>query len=436
MTAKPIAIRYSEFLHCLVLDRNTTEELGRVELLWMYPQVHRILGFICKSGLLTNKRLAVSLPQIKTISNNTIWLQSPPTETDITKVNQLESLIGHQVWSESGTSFGKVIDCLFDLKTGNITQYLVALKGWKGVMSELYPLMPGHILSFGSKRVLVSETAAQELTNHQGRLQQTWQELKQDYRQVKGEVQTLSQQAKTAVGKTAQRTGNRFKTLQQKARQKAQELGEELGQQARQTQQTAKQVWQEEAQDWIHQAQTKGSDWVDQTVDQVREQATQFREQVWEPTMEKWDEDDWEPWSESGPRQDQVPTVDSQVSESWQQGETERWGDAWDDEWDSGPERGGGGDRQEVWDGWESGEQDHWEQEGKAASPKTTPPKTTPPKTPNQTVGQNMSQNIGESMGPANSKTENSGTQENVTQDKIDDFGIAEDFDPDEDPWL
>ena len=44
MSDQPDVIRHSELLHRLVLDRKTTEELGRVERLWMHPPAHRVLG--------------------------------------------------------------------------------------------------------------------------------------------------------------------------------------------------------------------------------------------------------------------------------------------------------------------------------------------------------------------------------------------------------
>jgi uncharacterized protein YrrD len=258
MTPIPTSMRHSELLACLVLDRNTTEDLGRVELLWMYPQVHRVLGFICKSGpqkvWLTNKRSAFTLAQITRISNNTLWVASQGTETDTTKVSQLESLIGHEVWYEGGVALGKIVDCLFDLKTGHISQYLVALKGWKGVMSELFSLAPSEIISFGRKRVLVSEMAAEEITAQQGRIQKTLSELQEDYRQLTEEIQSLSQQAQKIIQQTTEgfgpTVGHSFKILRENFTQ----------------------VWQEEAQDWVDQ----GKGWAKQAKERVKD----LRDQV------------------------------------------------------------------------------------------------------------------------------------------------------------
>jgi uncharacterized protein YrrD len=206
MARKPSVIRHSELLHCLVLDRSTTDDRGRVEVLWMYPQVHRVLGFICKIGLMNQQHLAFTLPQIQAISEKNVWVTGEPTEADPAQLNQLETLLYHEVWSESGAPLGKIKDCLFELKTGKITQYLVALRGWRSVVSELYPLPPAEVLSFGKKRLLVSDRAGEEIQKQQDRIQQTLVGLRQDYQTLKQEVLQFSQRAQNLTQETVQKT--------------------------------------------------------------------------------------------------------------------------------------------------------------------------------------------------------------------------------------
>ena len=130
---QPDGIRQSILLNQLVLDRASLDELGRVELLWMYPTQHRVLGFICRSGLLSAKKLAFNLPQIKTLGDNGILVQSNPVETDAEKVKQLESLLNCEVWADDGHKVGKIVDYFFNLKTGAITAYLLLINGITGV---------------------------------------------------------------------------------------------------------------------------------------------------------------------------------------------------------------------------------------------------------------------------------------------------------------
>ncbi|MFZ9736712.1 MAG: PRC-barrel domain-containing protein [Prochlorotrichaceae cyanobacterium] len=213
MARKPSVIRHSELLHCLVLDRSTTDDRGRVELLWMYPQVHRVLGFICKIGLMNQQHFAFTLPQIQAISEKNVWVTGEPTEADPAQLNQLETLLYHEVWSESGAPLGKIKDCLFELKTGKITQYLVALRGWRSVVSELYPLPPAEVLSFGKKRLLVSDRAGEEIQKQQDRIQQTLVGLRQDYQTLKQEVLQFSQRAQNLTQETVQKTVKTVKDL-------------------------------------------------------------------------------------------------------------------------------------------------------------------------------------------------------------------------------
>jgi len=222
MATKPTVIRHSELLNSLVIDRTTTDDRGRIELLWMYPQAHRVLGFICKSGLVNAKRLAFTLPQIKAIQDKNLWVEGEPTETETNQVNQLETLLYHEVWSESGAFLGKVKDCLFELKTGKVTQYLVALKGLRSLLNELYSLSPKDVLSFGKKRILVSDRAAEAMKNQRDRLQQALTGLRRDYQSLKEDLFTFSQRAQNITQETIQKTVESLKDL-------GELIGEQIG---------------------------------------------------------------------------------------------------------------------------------------------------------------------------------------------------------------
>ena len=209
-------IRQSDLINQLVLDRATLEELGRVELLWMYPQSHRVLGFICKSGFLGSQKSAFQLGQISSLGANGVLTEDRPEKTTAERVKRLESLLDHEIWSEDGNRIGKITDCLFQLQTGEITQYLFVSSGWTGVLGELYQLSPSQILSFGKQRVLV--LAAAEFELYQSGLSQKLS-------------QKLSQQAEA----TTEQAKEQFQQLQQltdQAKIKAQQLSQQLTQKA------------------------------------------------------------------------------------------------------------------------------------------------------------------------------------------------------------
>ena len=149
-------VRQSQLLDQLVLDRATMDECGRIEVMWCYPKVHRVLGFICKSGRFDRTKLAFNLDQIDKVGENGVLVNSDPVETDRDRVQQLETLIGCEVWSDEGTKVGRISDYVFQLASGNIRYYLLSSNGLQGLTGKLYALYPNQILGYGRGRVMVS----------------------------------------------------------------------------------------------------------------------------------------------------------------------------------------------------------------------------------------------------------------------------------------
>jgi uncharacterized protein YrrD len=139
-----------------VLDRATMDECGRIEVMWCYPKVHRVLGFICKSGSFDRTKKAFNLDQLDKIGENGVLVNSEPVETDRDRVRQLESLIGCEVWTDEGKRVGRINDYVFQLGSGNIRYYLLASSGLQGLTGKLYSLYPSQILGYGRGRVMVS----------------------------------------------------------------------------------------------------------------------------------------------------------------------------------------------------------------------------------------------------------------------------------------
>jgi uncharacterized protein YrrD len=252
MTIRPEVIRQSELLNQLVLDRNTMEELGRLEVLWMYPQTHRVLGFICKSGFLGSKKLAFKLTQIEARGVNGILTHAQPEETDLGKVKRIVSLINHEVWSNTGNKIGKITDYLFNIQTGAITQYLFVSSGWAGMTGEAYLLPPTKILSFGVKRVLVSEAAGRNFAVYQEGIEQKItkagdflkKEATQEWRTLAQQTQAATQQAKSRLNDLAEQAKESAQSLSNQTREKVQTLNEQL---------------KDKTQTWLEQAREKAS---------------------------------------------------------------------------------------------------------------------------------------------------------------------------------
>ncbi len=248
MSDQPDLIRHSDLLNRLVLDRKSTEELGRVERVWMHPPVHRVLGFICKSGLLGSKRFAFNLQQVKSLGSASIVVDSTPVETNAVEVGHLETLIGNELWSDGGDQIGKIIDCLFNQRTGVIKEYLFKAEGWQGVTGKVYRLPPHRILNFGKKRVLVAAAVTNKFPLYQEgieqRLSKAGDRLAERYNKATQELQgslsnlqsSLSDQTQEVVHQARGRlqqwkktASEQMNTLTHQATQRAKSVSQHLG---------------------------------------------------------------------------------------------------------------------------------------------------------------------------------------------------------------
>jgi uncharacterized protein YrrD len=272
MTTQAEVVRQSELLHQLVINRDTMEELGRVEVLWIYPPSHRVLGFVCKSGLLSSKKQAFKLSQVSALGTNGVLTHSPPEETDADKVSKLETMINCEVWSDSGKKIGKITDFIFNLRTGEISKYLLVSSGLGMVTGEIYELFPSQILSIGRRRVLVPEYALKGLSIYRAgikqKLTQAGEFLKEEKEQVTQELRTLTQRAQ----ETTQQTRGRLWNLTEQLKERAQSIS----QGAKEKIHSLSEHLKEESHTLVDQAKERSHDWLEH----MREQTQTFSEQV------------------------------------------------------------------------------------------------------------------------------------------------------------
>ncbi len=262
MTPPSEVIRQSDLLNELVLNRDTLEEIGRVEVLWMYPQAHRVLGFICKSGLLGNQKYAFQLSQIDALGDSGVITHAQPQKTEAEKVRQLESLIGLEIWSDEGNRLGKIIDCLFHLQTGEITHYLFVSSGWASLVGEIYQLPPSQIQSFGKRRVLVSESSASRFDLYRAGISQKLSQARDAFKEE-------AVQEWATISKRAESTTEQAKT-------RAQQLSQQFKQQFKQTTQVWNDQVKEKTQTWLEQAKEKSQI----LAERVRESTQALSEQI------------------------------------------------------------------------------------------------------------------------------------------------------------
>ncbi len=141
----------ADLLDRRVVEQATLEDWGRVEMVWMHPPAHRVLGFICRQGRMRAQRYAFRLDQVRGLGEETVMLTAAPVVASPEKVERLQTLIGAEVWSEFGDDIGRIIDCVFDPASGRILAYRLMASG------GLYRLLPEQILSLGRTRVVVGD---------------------------------------------------------------------------------------------------------------------------------------------------------------------------------------------------------------------------------------------------------------------------------------
>ncbi len=229
------AIKYSDLIGRLILDLRTTDELGRVDDIWMVPDSHRVVGIFYKSGFLANQKKSLTLSQIETIGTDAVMVSSLATMA-IEETKQSDSLIGHEVWTEEGSKIGKISDFLFDAKTGVISHYLFAASGWSGITDGTYLLETAAIGTLGKKRLIIPEAIATGSTLYTEGLRQRFGTVVE---QTKERTQALGEQAKGLLGQVKERAQSlgdqvkeRAQTLSDEAKERTQAFGDQVKERA------------------------------------------------------------------------------------------------------------------------------------------------------------------------------------------------------------
>lgn len=244
------AIQHGKLVNRLVLDRNTTEEIGRLERLWLDPKNHRVLGLICKSGgLLAGKKQIFNWDRVAAIGDS-ILIDFNPEESDAAIADKLETVIGHELWTDAGNKAGKLADYLLDSQTGKVIHYIFASNGWMGVVDGTYLLSPEVISSVGSKRVIAEDAAVKQSEQYgEGvgkKISQVGEFFQEDAKQTHKDLKVVQTGLKAALGQAktvADRLKDKAGTVTERAKEAAGQLKEkasDVTEQAKETAQRAK----------------------------------------------------------------------------------------------------------------------------------------------------------------------------------------------------
>ena len=145
-------LRQSSLLGRLMLDYDTTDELGLVDGLLVDLNQGKVVALVCKGPVW--QRSAYSWEQIVNIGADSIVLHAQAAERS---QSAAQPMVGLEVWTDTGNCVGQIVDYRFELD-GTVVQYLFAQPGQSG----LYGLAPEAIISAGRKRMMVSAQSAEQ----------------------------------------------------------------------------------------------------------------------------------------------------------------------------------------------------------------------------------------------------------------------------------
>lgn len=348
MTSLPKTIRHSELAGRLVILRDTMQELGHVDVVWMHPPVHRVFGFICASGFLGRKKSAFNLPQLYAVGEDGLLVSSAPVPTDAQKVRQIETLLGHEVWSDSGEKVGNVVDYIFDTKTGAIQAYLFTSHPLGALTDGIYKLYPRQMLSYGDRRIRVRAQVLESPELYKPGLKQKIANVRESViESAEEEWRSLAEQAATLREQTLER----LQALTDQAKHKAVPLSEQAKEQAQSLSQRAKE---------------QGLGFVDRLRDQTRS----FTEQLRTEFGDTWEAgaagDAWSPRENATPGEYHWDTRSPQSA--LENEFDDEFDDEFEDEWENAPaaartpspavEEDFEDDESDEWDTWDMEESD------------------------------------------------------------------------------
>ncbi|MFB2837665.1 PRC-barrel domain-containing protein [Floridanema evergladense] len=229
MNRQESVIKQSQLINLLAIDRRTAEELGRVDHLWLNTQTHKVIGLTCKAGFLGSSKQRIIWQQIESIGEHSILVNINAEEfANPEKPDEAYTLIGHEVWTDTGSKVGKLVDYLIVPETGAVINYLFTSSGWRGILNGLYILPIDKIQSIGSKRLIVEEATFQEPQFYSEGLNQKVGQFKDffktDLEETKRHLdslakgaQNIAEQAKDKAQELADRAKEQLSDGQQKS---------------------------------------------------------------------------------------------------------------------------------------------------------------------------------------------------------------------------
>jgi uncharacterized protein YrrD/ElaB/YqjD/DUF883 family membrane-anchored ribosome-binding protein len=222
-------MRQSRLHNRLVIDLETTEELGRLAQFLVDGKHHQVEGFLCKKGMLGLEKTPVMWVQVESVGQDSILVRRSGNAIS-ERIDEAIALERQAIWSDSGDQVGQLVDYCLDLKTGAITQYLFTAPGWQGLTDGLYTFSPEAVISMGRKRLMVHHAALanapQFVPGLHDRVADVWQQdVKQTRQDLQGAIDStrevtdqVQEQAKKLTEQAKSQFGQVFGQVKQQSK--------------------------------------------------------------------------------------------------------------------------------------------------------------------------------------------------------------------------
>ncbi|MGD1936599.1 MAG: PRC-barrel domain-containing protein [Cyanophyceae cyanobacterium] len=152
----PASVAESAMRDRLILDRGTTEELGRVGGFWVDFQARRVLGIVCQSGFLGRSKQVLPWSWVNAIGDDSVLVTIPEDAMEFNPPQGTHDPIGIELWSDGGNQAGLIVDFEITPASGAVTLYAYRSNGWQGQLDDIYGLPADAILSCGPKRAIAT----------------------------------------------------------------------------------------------------------------------------------------------------------------------------------------------------------------------------------------------------------------------------------------
>ena len=164
-------LRQSSLLGRLMLDYETTNELGLVDDLLIDINQGKVVALVCKAPMWERQPPVYSWQRLVNIGKDSIVLHAQGAEQSQAAA---QPMVGLEVWTDMGNCVGQIVDYRLE-RDGVVIQYLFAQPGQSGLCG----LVPEAIISAGRKRIMVSSQAVEQAEHYADEAipinQQDWQ---------------------------------------------------------------------------------------------------------------------------------------------------------------------------------------------------------------------------------------------------------------------